>query len=292
MKLFYFKEDDTPNFGDDLNPWLWDRLLPNFFDNESDHLFVGIGTILNQDLPVSSKYTIFGSGYGYGDAPIINNSWNIVFVRGKYTCRQLGIPENKAILDPAYLLKTILTSPMKKIYPLSIIPHAKSLEQGDWQKVAKKLNAHLIDARTTDVEGFVNQIKQSERVLCEAMHGAIIADCFNVPWSAYYSNSFINHDKWNDWLSVFSQKITLQKIDKLEIKYKAIDVIKNKVKRILLHTPFWRKHWIKPESTIETVVNSLNTVIAKNLFFCNKESEIDDKIKLLTDEIINLKQNK
>jgi succinoglycan biosynthesis protein ExoV len=35
------------NFGDDLNLWLWDYLLPGFRDVHADTMLVGVGTVLN-----------------------------------------------------------------------------------------------------------------------------------------------------------------------------------------------------------------------------------------------------
>ncbi len=54
MKLYYFI-DPSGNFGDDLNPWIWDRLLPDFFDQNADTLFIGIGTLLNHRIPYAAK---------------------------------------------------------------------------------------------------------------------------------------------------------------------------------------------------------------------------------------------
>jgi succinoglycan biosynthesis protein ExoV len=48
MELFYYQRaDKLRNFGDSLNPWLWERLLPNFFDGDPSTTFVGFGTLLN-----------------------------------------------------------------------------------------------------------------------------------------------------------------------------------------------------------------------------------------------------
>ena len=33
MKIYYFK-DPVGNFGDDLNSWLWDTLIPGYFDSD------------------------------------------------------------------------------------------------------------------------------------------------------------------------------------------------------------------------------------------------------------------
>ena len=46
MKLAYFR-DPKRNFGDDLNPWLWDQLLPGLIDDvDDDRFLIGMGTIL------------------------------------------------------------------------------------------------------------------------------------------------------------------------------------------------------------------------------------------------------
>ena len=45
MKLVYY-QDPKGNFGDDLNPWLWERLLPGRLDDDPSELLVGMGTIL------------------------------------------------------------------------------------------------------------------------------------------------------------------------------------------------------------------------------------------------------
>ena len=54
MKLYYYKSPKG-NFGDDLNPWLWNRLRPELFSENSDILFVGIGTLINHRLPKDIK---------------------------------------------------------------------------------------------------------------------------------------------------------------------------------------------------------------------------------------------
>lgn len=43
MKLFYYEPGN--NFGDQLNPWLWQKLIPGILDNDETNTFVGIGTL-------------------------------------------------------------------------------------------------------------------------------------------------------------------------------------------------------------------------------------------------------
>ena len=74
MKLMYYR-DERGNFGDDLNPWLWERLLPGFLDDRDDVLLVVIGTILNHAIPAEPVKVVFGSGVGYGNLPILDDRW-------------------------------------------------------------------------------------------------------------------------------------------------------------------------------------------------------------------------
>jgi hypothetical protein len=248
MKLYFYKEE-TANFGDDLNDWIWPKLLPNYFDEDSSHLVLGIGSILNDKLPLSDKYTVLGSGWGYGSAPKINNDWNILCVRGKLTCRALGIAEEKAVIDPAYLLKDLFTEKIEKKYKVSLIPHAISLDVGQWEEVCNILGIHLIDIRTNDTEHFVNEIKSSEKVLTEAMHGAIVADCFGVPWLGYTAYEHINSTKWNDWLSVLEHEVSLTEVSSLYRGYNSLNkfqVVKNEVKHLLKSSGIWSESWDAP----------------------------------------------
>ena len=66
MDPFYW-ESAHGNFGDDLNLWLWDFLLPGFRDVHAETLLVGVGTVLNRALlPAGQAKLVLGSGFGYG----------------------------------------------------------------------------------------------------------------------------------------------------------------------------------------------------------------------------------
>ena len=77
LKLYYFQSaDGVPNFGDDLNPWLWRHLLGDYLTSESDTVFSGIGTLLNDRFPRAKKTIVFGSGVGFGSGiPRVDDSW-------------------------------------------------------------------------------------------------------------------------------------------------------------------------------------------------------------------------
>jgi succinoglycan biosynthesis protein ExoV len=204
MKLYYYQSDEVKNFGDDLNEWLWQRLLPDFFDQDDETLFVGIGTLLNDYLPSEGKKIVFGSGVGYGNGiPLVKNpdDWNFYCVRGPLSALKLGLPQETAVTDAAMLLKNVYQAPLsKKRYQFSYMPHAYfSWKAGNsWRKICKSLGFGFIDARDS-IETVLAAMGETEVLLTEAMHGAIIADTLRIPWIPIRSASIISSFKWLDW---------------------------------------------------------------------------------------------
>jgi hypothetical protein len=298
MKLYYY-QDDMANFGDDLNAWLWPKILSDVLDDDASHLMLGIGSILNHKLPIAEKYTVVGSGWGYGQAPNIDDNWNVVCVRGKISCEALGIDPNLGIIDPAYLLQDYIKEPVEKKYKVSLIPHALSLEIGLWQDICDQLNIHLIDPRTVDIEHFVNEVRSSEKILTEAMHGAIISDCFGVPWLGYSAYDFINCVKWNDWLSVLNHEVMLHPVDSLYKGYEdfnTIGLFKNEVKLVLKSCGLWSDKWYKPTQRKSTQVvndkicNQLSSLIANGDFFCSDRALVMQQLEKLRAAIDTLRK--
>src|SRR5260221_12453640 len=107
MKIHLIKEVHG-NFGDELNHWLWHTLLPDAWNDDDDVLFVGIGTILDKNLPPARVRIVFGTAVGYTAAPpnISANSpgWRIYGGRGPPTARALTLPSGLAMPEPAISL--------------------------------------------------------------------------------------------------------------------------------------------------------------------------------------------
>ncbi|MDX2215763.1 MAG: polysaccharide pyruvyl transferase family protein [Oculatellaceae cyanobacterium bins.114] len=203
MKLYYFQfREKVNNFGDDLNPWLWERLLPNVFDDEKTVLFVGIGTLLNEYVPTARKTIVFGSGVGYGKGlPSIDSSWTVYCLRGPLSAKALGLDPDLAITDGALLLRRVYqpASP-RKTQRFAYIPHVSNVMRGgvDWQRICEQAGMGFIDPRGS-TEEVLAAISQTEVVLAEAMHGAIAADALRVPWIPVCTNTAILPFKWQDW---------------------------------------------------------------------------------------------
>jgi len=124
MRL-YFYQDAAGNFGDDLNSWLWPRLIPELLDSDDGALLVGIGTLLNDRIPAAPRKFVFGSGAGYGAKPRIDQSWSFLCVRGPLTAAALGLPSELAVTDSAALVNRLAVVGPKR-HRVSFMPHHAS----------------------------------------------------------------------------------------------------------------------------------------------------------------------
>lgn len=217
MELKYWKEK-LKNFGDDLNGWLWPQIFENI-DNENNVCFLGIGTILNKKaldnigIDNYEKKIVFGSGVRpdlFRRKLTLDNTWDVKFLRGPLSSEYF---DNKYdyITDSAYAIRQLdsfstLMNHEKK-YEVSFMPYFHSLQFIDWETICEELGFHYISPFADNgIENTLIEIASSKKLIAEAMHGAIVADLFRVPWQRfifstyYHENPYISDYKWNDWL--------------------------------------------------------------------------------------------
>ena len=200
MKLTYFR-CNIPNFGDDLNAWIWPRLLEDgFLDEDDSELFVGIGSIIYDNYPAEARKIVVGSGYGgYTPPPDVHDgSWEFAFVRGPRTADRLGIPRDAAITDGAILLRAVELPPAGPESPVVFIPHFQSLDRGNWEETCGIAGIRFVDP-SSDVETVLAAIRGAKLVITESMHGAIVADALRTPWIAVTPIAPVHRFKWTDW---------------------------------------------------------------------------------------------
>jgi Polysaccharide pyruvyl transferase len=193
------------NFGDELNRWLWHRLLVDVRDrSQDDVLFVGIGTILDRNLPSARVTIVFGTGVGYTSPPpgisTDSSRWRIYGVRGPMTARALELDARFAMTDPAILLATLKEFQGLDRSGVIFIPHWKSVRYGNWQGICESLGIEYVDP-CGDSKMIVTRIASAEKVIAESMHAAIIADAFRVPWIPVALSREVSPFKWVDWAS-------------------------------------------------------------------------------------------
>jgi succinoglycan biosynthesis protein ExoV len=278
MKLYWSTKH---NFGDSLNPWLWEKLLPGAFDDDSSVLLIGIGTILNHKIPVPGHKHVFGSGYGYGWPPNVHTSeWTVHCVRGPRTAAKLGVSADLAITDPAVLIRRFVrpSSPTSEIV---FIPHFESLDVGDWEIVCRLANISFVDPCDT-IENVIDKIRAAKLVVAEAMHGAIVADAFRVPWIPVKPLIKKNENKWFDWfesvgLACQPQPLSPSSIEEgLKVRYSRVrEFAKEELFRRNLFDKFADKSPIHETAAPE---NDAATVKARITLF--------DRLRSLSDGVV------
>lgn len=202
MKLYYYQDPKgVKNFGDDLNPWLWNKLIPDILDDDEKICFIGIGTLINSKLPLYTKGStyriIFGTGVGYGSIKSLDQSYKIYCLRGPLSAKALGLSESLAITDPGILIHKVFKNKRSSKFKFSYMPHWTQAGEG-WELVCQDLGFGYIDPRCS-VEKVLSSLKQTDVLLTEAMHGAIIADALRIPWVPIVSHHSILSFKWQDW---------------------------------------------------------------------------------------------
>lgn len=200
MDIHYF-ETAAGNFGDDLNLWLWDEILPGWRELLPGHLLVGVGTLINGTLPRGQPKIVLGSGVGYGALPdaVLMSECRFVAVRGPRSAAALGLPPEKGIIDPAVMLADMaefqgLTKSKRPIF----IPHHDSVHLGDWERLCHQAGVEYVSPMR-DAREVIRKLATAPLVITESMHGAIIADAFGTPWHAALISPRILKSKWMDW---------------------------------------------------------------------------------------------
>ncbi|MCB9988472.1 MAG: hypothetical protein H6868_03950 [Rhodospirillales bacterium] len=215
MKIIYF-QGKRPNFGDELNPWLWPRILPDFFDDNDDIAFLGIGSIIGKALPVTTTRKIvcgaaYVEEYSQYKPNLRGADWDVFFVRGPRTASLLDIPQDLALGDSALLLRTVVDTSRYKPEVVSFMPHWESLSCGHWEEVCRLTGINLIDPRQP-VETVLDEMLRSKVVIAEAMHGAIVADALRIPWIPLLPIHSSHRGKWKDWSGSMAMDLSPQRL--------------------------------------------------------------------------------
>ncbi|PIE39471.1 MAG: hypothetical protein CSA53_01380 [Gammaproteobacteria bacterium] len=216
MKLCYYHNDEK-NFGDDLNAWLYPKLLPGIVDGFCAHgdeylaqnnreaaIIYGIGTVLDHRIPPHPVKHVLGSGVGYYHKPELDERFRIHFVRGPKSATAIGLAPEIGINDPAIMLTRFIERPDPK-HKYTLIMHCDTAKSGYWENIAKTCGFNYVDPRADDPISVVQELISSEHVISESLHGAIIADAFGIPWLPISAMPHINAFKWQDWGEAIGQ---------------------------------------------------------------------------------------
>lgn len=195
MRLYRWR--DRPNFGDELNDVLWPEHFGPFLRDDDGIIFAAIGTVLSPALGQDGEIIVFGSGCGYDPLPARGPRWRFYFVRGPLSAKLLGLETRLAITDPAILM----AEKRPKVGAdrvISFMPHWETALSPLWREACTQADIQYVDP-LAPVPDICTQLARSDIVIAEAMHGAIVADAFRVPWIPAYSSGRFNLFKWQDW---------------------------------------------------------------------------------------------
>lgn len=276
MKIYYYRHP-LGNVGDDLNAWLWPKIMPNLFDGFRYHgghpdetdltpIFIGIGTLLNEEVPKKCMKAIFGTGAGYG-LPVEQTNAKYYAVRGPLTANKLNLNPKIAITDGAALIATIEKPVVKIRHKISLIPHHGSSEETNrWAVIADRLKINYIDPGKSPNQ-VISDILESELIITEAMHGAILADTLRVPWTAYTTDRNRHEFKWMDWCASLNLE---HKPARLMPLYRVIDMrstITNSIKEELNFTK------------LKKIIRSTKYNLSTDIVFRDRVAALQEKVE-------------
>lgn len=218
------------NFGDALNPVLFERLLPGLLDEDRGTVVLGIGSGLARVLPRFTSrrdVVVLGAGAGYvghrlrwgrgfprealgvtqpvgppGASTCAYDTSRVrfYFVRGPLTARFLGLEPELAIGDPALLTSRLSWGPVQRTGRPAFMPHVSTAARADLRPACEQLGIDYVDPRD-DVASVMQQIRASDVLITEALHGAVVADSFRVPWTPVFASGWVLQFKWRDFSS-------------------------------------------------------------------------------------------
>lgn len=279
MKIEYCRLT-PPNFGDELNAWLWPKLVPELLQQDDDNYLIGIGTIFSKrcdHLPAKAKKIVFSSGTGYTQNTELNENWDVIGVRGALTAEAYDLNKDKILCDGAYLLRKVKLPEIEAHNRTGFMPHYSSLDMVDWQSVCDEVGLEFISPYW-DVETVLSKMQGCKNIITEAMHGAIVADVLRVPWCAVSFGPKFLPSKWLDWGTALNIEPHIQAIPfVINQQISKGKVAEWKIKRILSKISLGKKKWQsipKFKNNINELIQGLQNVKTQN----NYQLSSDDNI--------------
>lgn len=208
MNLFWSRNPSVPNFGDDINPFIFSKLFNKKVEYvksnyQGDH-YIGIGSILEN----CNRYSkVIGTGFIKKEDSVIGPPKEIISVRGKETRKKLidiGVKCPEVYGDACLLFPKIYNPPHKKKYKLGIIPHYIDKNIGCINKMTNnRSDVVVIDIQNNSHLEFVDQVLSCELIASSTLHGIIISDAYNIPslWIEFSKNVIGNGFKFMDYFS-------------------------------------------------------------------------------------------
>jgi predicted O-linked N-acetylglucosamine transferase (SPINDLY family) len=204
---------ETPNWGDSVNEALLESLSGGkkpvwhfpLQSSRRDHILC-TGSILGM---ATQHSIVWGAGYISQDASVREKPKAIHAVRGPLTRELLlrqGIDCPEVYGDPALLYPRIYHPKKEKKYRLGIVAHYIDQDHPWLQNMPD--DVLLINVKTADVNLFVDQLLQCEKVASSSLHGLIAADAYGIPstWLRFSNKVIGGNFKFLDYFASVGRK--------------------------------------------------------------------------------------
>lgn len=191
IKLYWWRNrDGTINYGDDISPFIVERISGRPVEHTSLERcdLIATGSLLDRAAMRRWKRLarlnfrplfVWGSG-SLQPLPPAPRNLVVEAVRGPRTRDAMGLPRTLPIGDPALLLSAFINRPQKR-YRWGIIPHVSDRNHPMVAELQYQPGARVIDLTDPDTVGTAALIASCHFVASSSLHGLITADSFGVP---------------------------------------------------------------------------------------------------------------
>ena len=286
MNLVYWRSKDG-NYGDDLNPWLWERLLPSINLNcSADGLsLIGLGSILAswfcKDISKDVTKVVIGTGIGKDDlVDVSGEDWLIYSVRGPLSAACLDLDFDRILADPAVMLPRLWPA-APPTGSVGFMPHIFSTPDWDWKRLCQRAGLVYIDPHG-DWRETTDTISGLSSLVTEAMHGAIVADAYRVPWSPVVISPRFDHAKWFDWSGALGLSFRFTNFPRLRASARStmLSMGRETIRYYLRRSPLRLKpdNWIpEPRTTLHMIdyaTSSLEKLSKSQTFYLSAPARL------------------
>ncbi|MBN9236822.1 MULTISPECIES: polysaccharide pyruvyl transferase family protein [Phyllobacteriaceae] len=261
MQLGYYR--DLPNFGDVLSPLLARCVFGDIFDDDRSSRVLFIGTVIGRSAPQDAHEIIIGAGAGYKRGRYDTENRTVFCVRGPLTCKLLGIDRSHAGIDPAILASRHFTH--SRAGGPAFMPHHHS------HTTAGEILAGLCGALgityispLSDAEATLSRIAGASCLITEALHGAVVAESYDVPWVPVIFSSKVLEKKWRDFTATIGtdyRPVDISTNIAFDGDVRLANVLKHALGRARLGKPAYR--YLPVRKTSQSALGALETSLAK-----------------------------
>src|SRR6218665_1841792 len=211
MIEYFLKGTDEPqNFGDYAS-----ILLAELFAEDleaKDDIYDLVGSVISNywveqalaKKKPGAKIHFWGCGYrGDGDYDYRDHPDVVIHaVRGPKTIEALGLPKDMAYGDPAFLLPLMLPQPQYNTGKVLLVPHMYETDLTGIINDKKSIGFDAMMLPTVNnrqkLKMLIREIATAEFVMAGAMHAAIIAAAYGVPFCFFKKEHLDLPFKWED----------------------------------------------------------------------------------------------